>query len=180
MKVMLFDRTDRLTPFWRAGRVLSRWDAVIPAGSWAEASQRIAQAVRKHKRPVTHLQFWGHGTEGSPLIDSTRLRGDRLTEFVEACDFRPESVVWWRACDVFHGKAGHYFAKLFMAHAGCAHVGHTRLISAPWPIFQSGGYGIRPGEEPHWSIDDDGGSGPRKPNTCLVTRMSVPDSWWQS
>ena len=133
--------------------------------------------------PVKHLQFWGHGAPGAPLIDGVRLGlGDRLERFVAACRFKPRSTVWWRACDVFGGEAGHRFALRFCEVAGCGHAGHTRIISAPWPIYQSGGHGLRPDKAPHWSAsegeDDGDGSGPFKPNTCLVTQMRIPRSWW--
>jgi hypothetical protein len=174
MKVLLYDKTDKLTPFWAMGRILSRWDAVIAATSWRDAIEQLAALPR----PVTHLQFWGHGAPGMPGIDGIAL-GNQLVDFVGACRFPPEATVWWRACNVFQGPAGQQFAKHFCKVAKCGHVGHTRVVSAPWPIYQSGGYGLRPGQMPHWSAEDSGGSGPRKPNTCLVTRMTVPSHWWR-
>jgi hypothetical protein len=178
MRVLLYDNTDRLTIFWAAGRYLSKWDAVISASSWKDALEQLWEL----DKPVMELQFWGHGAEGFPLIDGFPLSTELQKELAEACDFQPESVVWWRACDVFSGERGQRFAVSFCQIAGCSHVGHTRVISWPWPIFHSGGHGIRPGATPHWDVtegeEDNDGSGPSKPNTCLVTRMKVPESWW--
>jgi hypothetical protein len=179
VRVLLYDKTDKLTPFWAMGRILSRWDAVIPATSWDDATEKLWDVPE----PVTHLQFWGHGTAGSPVINGSKLGlALQLRNFANAARFTEDSVVWWRACNVFHGEEGHRFARQFAAVAGCSHVGHTRVVSAPWPIYQSGGHGLRLGKEPHWSKTEGdgrrGGSGPRMPNTCLVTRMTVPESWW--
>jgi hypothetical protein len=179
MRVLLYDATDKLTPLWAAGRHLSRWDAVIAARSWAHAIDTL-QALPD---PVRRLQFWGHGMEGSPLIAGERL-GGKLQALVDACDFAPRATVWWRACDVFGGEAGHRFAVRFCEVAGIGHAGHTRVISAPWPMCQSGGHALRPGKRPHWPADegdrDGNGSAPWKPNTCLVSQMRIPRRWWTS
>jgi hypothetical protein len=86
---------------------------------------------------------------------------------------------------VFSGSSGIRFAERFAESARCVTAGHTRNISTPWVTHQSGGFAIRPGEEAHWSpnegIGSNGkplGSSPWAPNTCLVTAMNVPSSWY--
>lgn len=182
MRVMLFDTTaGALSTLWSAGRSLGRFDAVLPVRSWDEALDALAALP-----PVAELQFWGHGRAGAPLIDGRPLLS--LRSFGAAARFAqvPGAVVWWRACDVFSRGAGVDFALNATRLTGAAHVGHTRVVSWPWPVCQSGGYALRPGEPVWWDayegVRPDGssrGSHPFAPNTCLSTRMQVPASWWR-
>lgn len=184
LRVLLYDDTQGfLTRCWRIGSRLSRWDAIIAASSWQEAVQRIALLPDG----IRELQFWGHGTDGQPLI-AQRMLSSYITDLSVAGRFHkiPNSLIWWRACNVFGGARGRDFAIAAPRVTGCAHVGHTRVISWPWPFLQSGGYAIRPGEKVHWDpfegITPDGkylGSNPLAKNTCLVTTMTVPHSWWK-
>jgi hypothetical protein len=180
-RVLIYDKTQTswsekfLTFWWAAGQAIGNFDTVIPAATWDEAYEGLANLP-----PVTlaQVQLWAHGAPARPLIDG---KGPSLAALFSALDRRagPGTVLWWRACNVFQGRRGQAFAQDLVAR-GVRTVGHTRVISAPWVTHQSGGYGLRPGELPHWSDQDAGGSTPWQPNTCLVTRMTPPDTWFQA
>ena len=184
MRVLVYDSTAGfLSTLWSIGRFLSKWDLVIAAKSWEHAIDEMLTLGE----PVEELQFWGHGTAGGPLINGAPVTKYRLVAIKDACRFSEAEnpFIWWRACDVFSRAAGVDFALAAVETTGCAHVGHTRVISAPWPFLQSGGYGLRPGEKVKWDeyegVTKEGlskGSHPFAPNTCLVTTMSVPERWW--
>jgi hypothetical protein len=181
MRVCIIDDTQRklwsqkgLSHFWRLGSFLGGFDHVLPVRGVLDA---LVALDRLPTGPLEHLQIWGHGQSGRPLIGREVLD---VEELASVSSMRASSVVWFRACDTFQGPRGWDFAIQAAALLGCSVVGHTRVISWPWVTHQSGGYALRPGELPHWSSHDDGMSGPGVPNTCLVTAMNPPESWWQA
>lgn len=184
MRVLLYDNTQGyLTFFWWLGRFLARWDAVISASSWDDAIDQLA----KVPGPIKELQFWGHGLSGQPMINGEAL-GHKDERFAVACRFKrvTEPVIWWRACCTFARGRGIQWALDMCNLTGAAQVGHTRVISWPWPIFQSGGYGLKPGQTVYWDpygdLDRDGnelGSNPFAKNTCSTFRMTVPQKFWR-
>lgn len=181
MRVMFYDKTQDdvskkyLSFFWAAGGKIGNFDHVIPVSSWDEACDKILLLPDMR---IHHIQFWGHGYAGNPVINGG---GMRVTDFKDAIRGRmfPHDELWLRACDTFKGPAGHAFAKRLVDTLDISVVGHTRVISAPFFTHQSGGQGLRPGQSPRWDINDSGYSTPWAPNTCLVTRMNPPDAWWQ-
>jgi hypothetical protein len=183
VRVMLYDTTQTgrenkfLSSFWRLGGAIGHFDKVLGAASVEHAYALLRELP---PTPVNQLQFWGHGNNARMYIAGQSLEVRRLNDAVGGL-LLPSSVVWFRACDVFQGTAGMDFAQDCTSALGCSVVGHTRIVSLPNPVAQSGGYGLRPGQTPHWSPFDRGGSGFGKkyPNTCLVTRMTPPASWFQ-
>jgi hypothetical protein len=181
---MLYDETaGALSTLWSLGRHLGGFDAVVPARSWSQALDALAALP-----PVVELQAWMHGRSGAPLIEGRRLDTEGLHELAASCRFHlaRDPVVWWRACDVFSRGEGAEFALAATRITGASHVGHTRIVSWPWPVCQSGGYALRPGDavwwDPYEGTKEDGssrGSHPFAPHTCLTSQMRVPRSWWR-
>lgn len=177
--VMIYDATQTglekkfLSNFWAAGSVLGRFDKVIAAESARDAIDQLEKFVKDSNKRVSSLQLWGHGRQGKFFIADAAVI---VSDLARALGRSPDNV-WFRACDVFGGDAGHKFAKEASSFFRCTVTGHTRVISAPNPLCQSGGYSLRLGEEPFWSKLDEGGSGFFEKNTCLVTTMRPPRSW---
>ena len=183
MRVLVYDKTQGFLSFlWSLGQYFSKFDLVIPARNWADVIYALEMAD-----DVEELQFWGHGTSGGAFINGSPTTKQILTSIGLAGNFRasPRSFIWWRACSVFSRQIGANFAASAVKATGCSHVGHTRIVSAPWPMFQSGGYGLRVGEEVWWDPDEGlnklgecKGSHPFVKNTIFVLKMSVPSHWW--
>lgn len=181
MRVMFYDKTQDdvskkyLSFFWAAGGKIGNFDYVIPVSSWKDAYDKINELPNDR---IHHLQFWGHGYVGKPVINNTTMFVEDFKNSLRGRMFHND-VFWIRACDTFRGVGGHDFARHLVDELNISVVGHTRVISAPFLTHQSGGHGLRPGSIPRWSVNDSGYSTPWAPNTCLVTRMNPPDSWWQ-
>lgn len=184
MRVMIYDNTQgSLSYIWAAGQYLGGFDKVISASSW-QAVYDSLEAIPAGTI-ISQIQFWGHGAPGRPCINHVSIDLDAFhTALIKKTT--PSSVFWIRACNVFTGSTGIAFAKNAVSKLNCVVVAHTYLLSSPWPMYQSGGYALRPGQTPHWSstngVNSDGsfkGSSPWAVNTCLVTRMNPPASWYQ-
>jgi hypothetical protein len=169
VRILLYDTTAGwLSTAWRAGASLGRFDRVVGVSTPAESYAAIRSAAES-PGGLDEVQIWGHGSPGAPVID-----GERLYTYALGAALRPSpvrSLVWFRSCAVFAGAVGQSFAA-DLAALDVRVAGHTRVIGAPW---QSGLYALRPGQVPHWSALDGGGSGPFLHHTILVTRMSLPD-----
>lgn len=162
---MLYDRTCRgrgllpgLSHAWSAGGVLynalGRIDAWHGAASWAEGLAWLLEASAR--RPISEIQFWGHGEWGGLWIDeelltAAALRPDHaLHAHLAALKARlvpgGEALWWFRSCDVFGTRTGHDFARAWTRFFGCRAAGHTYTIN----ILQSGLHVLEPGAEPTW------------------------------
>jgi len=168
LRVMLFDRSCRgrgllpgLSHAWSAGgvlyRALARIDASFGAGSWAEGLDWLLDVSRT--RPISQIQFWGHGEWGGVWIDEELLTAaalepghylhDRLAMLKQRL-VPHESLWWFRSCDVFGTDEGHAFARSWTRFFDCRAAGHTRQIM----VFQSGLHVLGPSEEPTWPRDE--------------------------
>jgi hypothetical protein len=189
LRVLLYDSGQGyLTTLWRGGSFLGGFDVVIGAKSWRRLLIELYTELerRKFEDPIAALQIWGHGRSGAPMIGDNPLIIDDMVDAV-AGSLKATSYVWFRSCDVFSRAAGVAFAVEAVRALGCGVVGHTRVVSLPNPLCQSGGHGLLPGRHPQWSpnegVAEDGrslGSGFLVPNTCLVTAMDPPAAWWRS
>ena len=191
MRILVYDATQEnlwrekgLSHLWRAGAFVADFDAVIPAENWPDACARL----KKYRGEVAHLEVWSHGSSGRPWIDNDWADEADLELLREAIEPDPDCVVWFRACDVFQGRRGQSFAIRATEILGCCVVGHTRVVSQAAPgffgilagfLWQSGGYGLRPGEVPQWSAADGGWSAPWKRHTVSIFDRRVPRKWWQ-
>jgi hypothetical protein len=168
LRVMLFDRSCRgqgiapgLSHAWSVGsvlyRALGRIDTSYGAWSWAEGLDWLLD-VSTH-RPISQIQFWGHGEWGGLWIDEELLTraalepGHYLHDRLARLRSRLVSgnALWWfRSCDVFGTQVGHDFARAWTRFFGCRAAGHTHQIM----FFQSGLHVLAPDEEPAWSLDE--------------------------
>jgi hypothetical protein len=178
-RVLVYDsRQGGLTAAWAVGSFLGRFGTVVAANSWAHAIDVLLDAGLTRPRV---LQVWGHGRPGAALIDGDPMP---VSQFASALPMHPDGYVWFRSCAVFAGGPGWVLARHAARSFGCRVVGHTRVISAPFPWCQSGGHSLEPYQEPYWSVEegfdasgDLMGSSPGAPNTCNVWAMDPPGDW---
>ena len=162
-----------LTFWWRFGGLLNQMqlkaDIVIPAKSWDEALDAIADRVADRQRQrrgepqrIGSLQFWGHGTDGMAAMGNrgtTVLTESSYTSAnspireklarVRDLMHRSEGTVWFRCCEAFRRPRGKDFARASADFFGVPAVGHTFIIHA----LQSGCQVLRPGKTPDWPDD---------------------------
>lgn len=169
LRLMIYDRTCRgrgpvpgLSHAWSVGGVLykqlGRIDAWHGAASWAEALDWLV-AASAH-RPITEIQFWGHGEWGGLWIDEELLTVDalqpahplhaRLAAVRSRLVPGGQALWWFRSCDVFGTQRGHAFARAWTRFFDSRAAGHTYTIN----ILQSGLHVLAPGEEPSWPEDE--------------------------
>ncbi len=145
-RVILYDNTDKLTPFWRAGSLISGTPRDLPATSWEHAYDLLAE--EQARSPIRELQVWGHGYAGRPMIAGRSVSLRRLAAACPTLD-----LVWWRSCDVHRAARGRAFAEAASRILEAVVVGHTVVISKPWPLHHRRICALRPGERVWW--DDD-------------------------
>jgi hypothetical protein len=191
VRLLVFDRTCRLSRIWSAGsrlyRRLGRVDAAQGVASWDEALAWLAT----HER-VSEIQYWGHGKWGRALVgdesfDAASITGrhagvlgalrERLTD---------DALVWFRTCETFGAHAGHDFAQRLADTLGARIAGHTYVIA----YHQSGLHGIVPGARPNWAVDEgllEGDardpqrarwSKPWSPHTITALTGTIPPAWF--
>lgn len=191
MRLLVYDRTDRLSPVWRSGSVLYRGlrriDAAKGVASWDEAFAWLAT----HEN-IAEIQYWGHGKWGRGLVDrasfdAETLRGEHAAA-IEAIRERlaPDALWWFRTCETFGAHAGHDFAQRLADTLGARVAGHTYVIA----FQQSGLHGLAPGMRPDWSVDEGLALGtaddPKKalwskrsaPNTITALTGAIPADWF--
>lgn len=168
LRLLVFDATcegTRLVPglslAWSTGarlyRALGRIDASLGVRSWAEALAFLA--THEASRPVSEVQYWGHGNFGRILVandvlDTQSLAAPTHRASLDALRDRlarsrasgREPLVWLRTCEAFGGEKGQTFAKALATRLDTRVAGHTHVIG----VLQSGLVSLRPGEEPTW------------------------------
>lgn len=151
-RLLVYDRTCRLSVAWSAGSVLYRarsWlDAALGASSWSEAFEWLARV--RPDEPIDEIQFWGHGKWGLALIgDDVLDRGALASAPLAAVRERlaPGALVWLRTCESFGAHRGQDFARALADTLGCDVAGHTFVIG----VWQSGLHALSPGCAPTWS-----------------------------
>ncbi len=199
MRVLVYDRTcvtkgRGLSPVWRVGgglyRALDRIDATFGAASWDEALTWLAS----QSDPIKEIQYWGHGTWGSALIDGVPLDASALTAGhrqrakMEALRERlaPDALVWFRTCHTVGARVGIDFAERLSDFLGARVAGHTYIVA----YHQSGLHGVAPGVRADWSADEGIIEGtadaPRRarwstpwaPRTISCLQGTVPVGWF--
>ncbi len=160
---------SHLRYWWAIGAaVISGADVVLAVRSWDEAYTRLEAVVRKQGlvgRPVD-LQVWGHGYQGAPLIAGKAVSLPMLADALVLT--HESSTVWFRACDVAEGPAGHRFMAEAVVEIGCTVVAHCAVISLPYPWEQREICALRPGEPVWWSLSGE------ELQSCSTFRMTVP------
>ena len=183
MRVVVFDRTDRLTAAWAPGsllyRALGRVDATKGVASWDEAIAYLAS----RPEPITELQYWGHGTWGRVLVDGEALDADHIARLAPLRHvLAPGALVWLRTCETFGSDVGIAFAERLADYLGARVAGHTYVIG----FLQSGLHALHPGSRADWSRDEGivagrssaKWSGLREPNTITCLHNSIPSSYF--
>ena len=192
MRLLVYDRTDRLSPVWAAGsrlyRTLGRIDAAHGTESWDDALSWLAS----HEEPIREIQYWGHGKWGRVLVGGDGFDAESLTGrhagAIAAIRERlaPDALVWFRTCETFGAYAGHDFAQRLSDTLGARVAGHTYIIA----YQQSGLHGLAPGTRPTWSPDEGIVEGtahdPQRalwstrsaPNTVTALTGAIPPAWF--
>src|SRR5262249_25761420 len=142
---------------WQYGshlyRGLGRVDATFGATSFADAFRWLA--THEPSRPISELQFWGHGKWGRIFVEGESLdrgvgRGGHAPHAgVRGAPERlsDDALLWFRTCEAFGASAGHDFAAALADATGARVAGHTFIIG----FLQSGLHLLCPGERPSWS-----------------------------
>ncbi len=162
LRLMFYDKTctgrgplPGLTHAWRGGGLLyaglQRFDAWHGVSSWSEALDWLLS----HGAGIEEIQYWGHGEWGGLWIDNELIDIEVLNpqhrlykklSQLRACMHSPQSLWWFRCCDVFGTEKGHDFARRWTRFFNCRAAGHTYTIG----FLQSGLHVLEPGAEPHW------------------------------
>ena len=183
MRVVVYDRTDRLTAAWAPGsllyRALRRVDAAKGVASWDEAIAWLAS----RDEPIDEVQYWGHGRWGRVLVDGEPLDTTQLHRLAAVKQvLAPGALVWLRTCEAFGGTIGIDFAERLADALGARVAGHTYVIG----FHQSGLHALHPGMRADWSPDEgivpgQGSakwSGRKEPNTITCLHNSIPSAWF--
>ena len=158
--------------------------------NWIDAIDWILSV--EPDRKINSIQYWGHGSQGKVWMNGSNIN---VRSFVDSSELNkklillkkrltPESVIWFRCCNVFAGNEGKYFSIISSQFFECKIAAHTFIVG-PW---QSGLHTISPGSRPTWPINegleiqDDGTikklwSTPWAPNTVFCLSNKIPEDW---
>ncbi len=187
---MIFDKTCRgnsapigLSHSWIAGGLLfatlNRLDAYKGVSSWQEALEWLGEINTNTCDMIDEIQFWGHGTWGTMLIDGEVFDIDTLDSehaFANLINtvrdrLHAGSQIWIRTCQTLGALSGQRFAEAMTDRFGCTVAGHTYIIG---PI-QSGLQIIHPGESANWDPRQGIREGtPRAPIKARWSKLTSP------
>lgn len=168
--LLVYDATEPglLGKSWSTGSALFRgsFDEVVAAKSVEDV---YAALRRRPKSSLKHVQVWGHGAPGAPLIGKKAIRADDPSwAAVEG------GTVWFRSCSVMSGFEGGVFAETF-AHHRIDVAGHLGLIG-PWATH-SHLVGLLHERKTAWWPNNTnvGPSAPWKPRSVSALTMRLPE-----
>ena len=189
---MVHDRTcggGRLLPglsraWWAGGhlyRGLGRFDAWRGVVSWREALTFLATV--EQDRPISEVQYWGHGKWGEALVGEERLDASVLLAThplhpllqTLASRFVPDQrgLLWFRTCETAGATRGQDFMAGLADMLGARVAGHTHIIG----VWQSGTRGVAPGQSPGWSATEGLRRGTAAlPEEALVSGVRAPST----
>jgi hypothetical protein len=189
LRLVIYDATQRarkprlLGYSWQYGtqlyRALGRVDAAYGASSFQDAFAWLAR--HESSRPISELQFWGHGKWGRIFIASESLdRGWLSPSHPQHTAYRalaerltPEALLWFRTCETLGARAGQDFASALSDGTGARVAGHTYVIG----FFQSGLHCLKPGTKPSWSHSEGLAAGtPASPQRALDSAPNAPNT----
>jgi hypothetical protein len=186
MRVAIYDKNPGpgfnqwfLCLTWKIGcflhKLFGKLDAYYGAESWDAAF-----AWLEHQpKPLTSIQYWGHGSPGSVWLAQKALPSTRFRGIIPSVT--PDTVLWFRTCSTFQGQRGYDFSKYLTTLLNCTVAGHTRVIG----VFQSGLHTRKPNQEPGWPLEEKD-KGPAwlvgmgiqfGNNTIFCLRSSIPKGW---
>ncbi len=168
---------------WRFGsrlyRALGHVHARFGARSWSEALAWLARY--EPARPISEVQYWGHGNWGRANIGREPLDRDALApnhplrRDLDALRERlaPDALLWFRTCETIGARAGQDFAAALADFTGAVVAGHTFEIG----VYQSGLHALRPGMRPHWPASEGLARGTAQlPERSLPSHPSAPNT----
>lgn len=186
LRLVIYDKTQRsrepraLGWSWSLGafgyRAAGFIDAARGVTSFAEGLLWAERAG--DSRPISELQFWGHGKWGRALVERESLDRGALSpthalyrHLVALRDkLAPNALVWFRTCETLGARAGADFAMALADFMGARVAGHTFEIG----FFQSGLHLLAPGTEPSWAETE--GLAEGTPEAPLRALPSSPDA----
>lgn len=198
LDIMIYDSSDwagkQLRFSWITGGKFYKWFRGVEhhAGfsDWLEAIDWILSV--EPNRKINSIQYWGHGSQGKVWMNGSAMS---VRSFVEASEINkklnllkqrltPESVIWFRCCNVFAGNEGKIFSITSSNFFNCKIAAHTYIVG-PW---QSGLHTLKPFQRPSWPINEglevqpDGKikklwSTPWAPNTVFCLSNKIPEDW---
>ena len=117
---------------------------------------------------LDHIQVWGHGAPGVPMINGKGLDPGDIAWSAAA-----GGVVWFRSCKVLQGLEGHEFTKA-LTRRGVSVAGHLSNIG--WMGSQSNLVAVRAGQQPWWPVTaKPEASRPWFPRTVMALDMRLPE-----
>lgn len=186
MRVAVFDKNPGvglsqwgLALSWRIGcflhKLFGKLDDYHAATSWEDAFAWL----ESRQKPLLSIQYWGHGSPGTAWLAQKRLDQTQFKRLVTKVV--PETILWFRTCSTFQGKAGYDISHYLTTLLNCTVAAHTRIIG----VFQGGLHTRKPNQEPSWPLDEGefkdsklAGMGLKwGPNTIICLRASVPKGW---
>lgn len=174
MKIVVYDSNPGSRPIdkflksaWGIGcfllKLFGKIDAYKGVGNWKDAKTWILS----QPAPVHELQYWGHGSSGTPWLSGVPVRSGQWAEL--RLKFAPHSTIWFRCCSVFQGKEGKAFAENIASLIGQC-VGHTKTVG----IFQPGMRVLRANKPAYWS--DEEADSTTLPKWMVGTGLQIDDN----
>jgi len=186
MRVAIYDKNPGtgfnqwfLALTWKIGcflhKLFGKLDDYRAATSWEDAF-----AWLEHQpKPLTSIQYWGHGSPGSVWLAQKAMPATRFRALIPYVT--PDTVIWFRTCSTFQGQRGYDFSKYLVDLLQCTVAGHTRIIG----LLQGGLHTRKPNELPSWPLTE--GEHPKSfwaslglkggNHTIFCLRASIPKGW---
>lgn len=156
-------------------KLFGKLDDYYGAVSWDDAFTWL----ESQKKPLTMIQYWGHGSPGSVWLAQKRC--DEIQFKRLAGSVTKDSVLWFRSCSVFADQRGYAFSQVVSNTINCVVAGHTCTVG----IFQPGLHTRKPGQAPTWSQHEHDWGSPWlvgiglqwDARTIFCLRASIPKGW---
>lgn len=184
MRVVIYDKKPGagvtqwlLMASWAVGSLIQRLfgpvDARYGATSWDDALQWILA----RPKPVTSVQYWGHGSNGRVWLSQISVTASQWLQIKPK--LAENALLWFRTCSTFAGREGHEFSRALADGLNCTVAGHTRIIG----LLQGGLHTRKPNTPASWPIEEGELSNSKWPyfqkgnNTVTFLATKVPEGW---
>ena len=188
MRVTFYDKNPGpglmqwfLKTSWLVGCWLQKLFGAVDEYHGIESQDEMRDWLKSKDTTFESIQYWGHGSPGVVWI-SSKPHFDYQWLWLASL-VQPDTVVWFRVCSLFQGKAGERFSRLLSDHWNCTVAGHTRTIG----VWQGGLHTRTPNSICSWSLEE--GKEVRKwpwlrddfrfwnKNTIFCLRTKIPKGW---